>query len=222
MSGTHEVLEQAEHAQHAAHSSFDKRVAISIAIVAAVLATVSMLAHRTHNEVLRLQNEASVKEVNASNGYAWYQATRVRQQALEINREMLEAQPIPTDAALVAKREKLIAGWTAKIEEYKKDLKDRKADADGDKKKAKDLGGESHLRHAQGDRLDLAHLAVELGLVLSSIAVLTKRKAFWMAGIIACFIGIGVAGSAFLVKGDHHDADPAHATEKTDQKPSGH
>ena len=80
MSGTHEHLEQAEHAQHAA-SHFDRKVAMTIAVIAAALAGVSVLGHR-HNDVLRIQNESAVKEVNASNGYAWYQATRGRQQAL--------------------------------------------------------------------------------------------------------------------------------------------
>ena len=211
MSGTHEALEQAEHAQHAAHSGFDKRVAISIAMVAAVLAAVSMLAHRTHNDVLRLQSESSVKEVNASNGYAWYQATRVRQQALEINRDLIELQPVPTVPALAEKREKLVAGWVAKIEEYKGDLKKRKDEADADKKKAKELAEESHLRHAQGNRLDIAHLAVELGLVLCSIAVLTKRKAFWLAGLVSCLLGIGVAASAYTVHAEHHGEQTSEA-----------
>lgn len=205
MANTHEHLEHAEHAVHAAHSSFDKRVAITIAMVAAILATVSMLAHRTHNDVLRLQNDSSVKEVNASNGYAWYQATRVRQQALEINRDAVELQPTPADKEAAEKRAKLIAAWNAKIAEYKEDLKVRKSEADGDKKLAKEYAAQSHLRHAQGDRFDLAHLAVELGLVLCSISVLTKRKAFWLSGIAASLIGVVLATSAFMVKDDHGD-----------------
>ncbi|WP_157369802.1 DUF4337 domain-containing protein [Zavarzinella formosa] len=211
MSSTHEHLEQAEHAQHATHSKFDKRVAISIAMVAAVLATVSMIAHRTHNDVLRLQNEASVKEVNASNGYAWYQATRVRQLTLEINRDALDLQPAPTDPAAAQKREKLVAGWNAKIDEYKADLKVRKDSADGDKNRAKELAKESHIKHAQGNRLDIAHLAVELGLVLCSIAVLTKRKAFWLSGIVSCALGIGITLSAFTVTAEHHEEHPTES-----------
>ena len=44
--GMEEHLEHAEHAQHAAHNPFDRRVAMSMAIVAAVLACVAMLSHR--------------------------------------------------------------------------------------------------------------------------------------------------------------------------------
>ena len=59
MEGAHEHMEHAEHAGHA-HDPFDKRVAVSIAIVAAVLAGVSMLGHRKHNEVLQLTTEANI------------------------------------------------------------------------------------------------------------------------------------------------------------------
>lgn len=208
MSEAHEALEHAEHAQHAAHGGLDKRIAVSIAMVAAVLATVSMLAHRSHNDVLRLQNEASVKEVNSSNGYAWYQATRGRQLALELNRDTLALQ---ADQATAPQREKLLAAWTAKIDEYKGDLKTRLKAAEDDKAAAKALAAESHHKHAQGDRLDLAHLAVELGLVLCSIAILTNRKAFWLSGIAAAAIGIALAGSAFFVGDGHHEVE--HAAE---------
>ena len=59
MANAHEHLEHAEHAEHA-HEPFDKRVAVSVAIVAAVLAGISMLGHRKHNEVLQLTTEANI------------------------------------------------------------------------------------------------------------------------------------------------------------------
>src|SRR4051794_2912228 len=89
-------LEEAEHAKHGAHSPFDRRVATSMAIVAAVLATVTMLSHRAHNETLRLQaesnslqTEAGIRQVQASNNWAWYQAKRLRQAQYEAYREQL-------------------------------------------------------------------------------------------------------------------------------------
>src|SRR5438445_140893 len=56
--GTEKHLEHAEHARHAAHDPFDRRVAMTMAIVAAVLACVTMLSHRSHNETLRLQSDS--------------------------------------------------------------------------------------------------------------------------------------------------------------------
>ena len=43
------AMEHAEHAVHAAHDPFDRRVSMTIAIVAAALACITMLSHRAHN-----------------------------------------------------------------------------------------------------------------------------------------------------------------------------
>src|SRR5260370_42497114 len=56
--GPEHHIEHAQHAEHASHDEFNKRVTMSIAIVAAVLACVTMLGHRAHNETLLLQGEA--------------------------------------------------------------------------------------------------------------------------------------------------------------------
>src|SRR5450755_3059947 len=56
--GPEHQIEHAEHAVHAAGDSFNRQVTMSIAIVAAILACVTMLGHRAHNETLRLQGEA--------------------------------------------------------------------------------------------------------------------------------------------------------------------
>jgi hypothetical protein len=204
MSETHEHLEQAEHAQHA-FSAFDRKVAMTIAVIAAALAGVSVLGHRAHNDVLRIQSEAAVKEVNASNGYAWYQATRGRQQALEIGKQTLSLQPLPTSDEERLNRAAVVKGWDDKIGEYKGDLAKRKADADQAKADAAKLTADAHFVHRQANRLDIGHLAVELGLVLGSIAVLTKRKAFWVGGIVACVIGLAATGSAYIME-PHHDS----------------
>src|SRR5256885_1786986 len=79
--GPEQQIEHAEHAAHAAHDRFDRPVTISIAMVAAVLACVSMLGHRAHNETLRLQGEAlhhqsqaGIKNTEAANKWAYYQS----------------------------------------------------------------------------------------------------------------------------------------------------
>ena len=56
--GPEQHIEHAEHAAHASHDEFNKRVTMSIAMVAAVLACVTMLGHRAHNETLILQGDA--------------------------------------------------------------------------------------------------------------------------------------------------------------------
>src|SRR3954468_3408346 len=71
--GPEHQIEHAEHAVHASHDDFNRKVTMSIAIVAAVLACVTMLGHRAHNETLvhqgdalRIQGEALQMQTNAT------------------------------------------------------------------------------------------------------------------------------------------------------------
>jgi hypothetical protein len=83
--GTEQHLEHAEHAKHAAHDPFDKRVAMTMAMIAAVLALVSTLSHRRHNQVLQLQgeairyqSEATGFHAQASNQWNYFQQKKQR------------------------------------------------------------------------------------------------------------------------------------------------
>lgn len=230
MANTHEHLEHAEHAEHNSHDPFNQRVAVSMAIVAALLAGVSMVGHRKHNEVLQLQGdsnryctEAATAEVEKSNLFAWYQSKRLRQAQFEMSAATVELMPTSADDE---KRKKTVAGWKAKAAEYSKSNKGEDAKApEGDnlpdlmrrgdeaakraeeaKASAKQKRDDAEHAHHQADRLDIAHLAAEVGLVLCSIALLTKVRAFWFVGILAAVASIGLTVSAYVIPHDHpHD-----------------
>src|SRR5262249_18191947 len=94
----------------------------------------------------------------------------------------------------------------ASADPEKQNLKDIRAEAeklrreaDHKRHEAEDRLKESEHAHHQADRFDLGDLGVELGLVLCSLAVLTKRAPFWIGGLVAAGIGAVVAVSAFLV-----------------------
>ena len=119
MAETHEHLEHAEHDAHHALDPFNQRVAVSMAIVAAILAAISMVGHRTHNKVLQLQGdanrlrtEAATAEVEKSNLFAWYQAKRQRQEQLKFVATIEETMPgtelLPKDPDPVAKDRKSV------------------------------------------------------------------------------------------------------------------
>src|SRR5579875_1977574 len=83
MSPAEEAHEQAEHAEEARHP-FDKRVAATMAIIAALLAVVSVLGHITTTEEL-------VNQQKASDQWAFYQAKSIRRYESEIARDLLGA-----------------------------------------------------------------------------------------------------------------------------------
>ncbi len=218
MANTHEHLEQAEHAGHA-HDPFDKRVAVTMAIVAACLAGISMVGHRTHNKVLQLQGdanrlrtEAAAAEVEKSNLFAWYQSKRNRQSQYETAAGLAKLLPGSDDA-----RKKAVEEWEKQGRSYNEKNEGRdslpelrvRGDEAGKKaeqkhREAEEARAEAAHTHHQADRLDIAHLGAEIGLVLCSVALLTKRKGFWYAGIAAAAVALALTASAYMIPHDEH------------------
>lgn len=230
MSEIHETLEQAEHVGHGSgHSDpMMMRVAMTMAIIAATLAAVSVAGHRKHNAVLQLQGEANRMlteaagfKVEASNTFARYQAKRARveEQERSIAFTKLFAPKEGSDAF----REQQVKQWEGysaanrtKPEEIKKDQDGfpvKGADGKEDDSlgalivsgnRLKDLAqqkiaetagiqAEGEHVHHQADKLDWSHLALEFGLVLCTISVLTRKRAFWFAGVVSAITGGGLA-----------------------------
>jgi hypothetical protein len=183
MTNTAEELEHAEHMQHAAHSPFDRKVAMTMAIVAACLACMTMLSHRAHTATLYWQAQASDK-------WNQYQAKKIRQYEYEAYLLMLAAlakDPAKEEAAAKAQKT-----WQDHVDKYKDELVGMGKDAHEDEER-------SHGFHAHSDRFDLGELGTELALVLCSLAVLTKRAPFWYVGVTIGAIGLIVGLTAFTI-----------------------
>ena len=222
MANTHEHLEHAEHGAHHAENPFDRRVAVSVAVVAAVLAGLSMLGHRKHNEVLqllgeanRLTAEAGIKSTEMSNAWAEYQAVNVRDHGYDFAGDLLKklADAKPEYAPVVKASADKAAAQHGK---YAKRLPELEEKAKGltkavEEKQRAAIGkmDDAHHAHLQADRLDYSHLAAEIGIVLCSLALLTKRRAFWYAGVVAAVLALGLAGSAYAIA-HHPPAEAAH------------
>ncbi len=230
MANTHEHLEHAEHAGHHAFDPFNQRVAVSMAIVAACLAGISMVGHRTHNEVLqllgnanRLGTEAATAEVEKSNLFAWYQSKRMREEQYKIAAKQTSFMPGASEKSAIDAMEE----WTKNAKETREPNKDHdslpelrtRGEEAGKrsvelKAKAKEARDEAEHVHHQADRLDIGHLLAEVGLVLCAIALLTKKKVYWFAGILAAALSIGATTSAFLLP--HHPHVEAAAGDAKD------
>lgn len=208
--GPEHHIEHAEHAQHAAHSPFDKKVTLSIAIVAAILACVSMLGHRAHNQTLMLQGEAiqaqteaGIEHTKVTNKWAFYQALNIRSHMYRANQEMLDeisrTQGKGTPDSKAAKR------WKSQEDKYETMLPKLEKEAreiEETVKKYQDVAkkkiAESHDAHLRADRFDYGELGVEFAVVLCSLALLTKRQSFWYVGLVSCLLGTLVALSGLL------------------------
>lgn len=244
MSKTHEHLEHAHGHGHGHHEQdpFDRRVAVSMAIIAACLAAVSTLGHRKHNDVLRivgeanrLRTEAAGADVEKSNLFAWYQSKKNR--AVQYEAAVVQVAAFPADNNDPHARE-VIKGWKKKLEEVTDPDKRAEAEhelADINKKgkakeaeakellvKADDLMADSEFNHHQADRLDVAHLSAEIGLVVCSLALLTKKRSFWYFGLAATAASLLLAASTYLMEPHAAHAPPASPGGAPVAKPAAH
>lgn len=226
MESTHERLEHIEHTQHAAHDPFTRNVAMTMALVAAALACVTMLSHRGHNRTLLLQNEANslkteadtlkteanVAQARASDEWNFFQAKNIRKH--EYDAFLLLLSVMTKDPSQAETCKKAEAFWKQQVAKYDKtDLPQQKAKAEGlqeerdeklkeavlKEREADEKIEESHHAHKKADHFDVAELGVELALVLCSISVLTKRKDFWLSGVVCGVVGVAIAAYAQFV-----------------------
>lgn len=236
--GPEHHIEHAEHAAHAAHDDFNKRVTMSIAIVAAVLACITMLGHRAHNETLllqgqalNLQTEASIKSTETANKWAYYQSKNMFNLESEIMLDLLKVIPVKDGSngefiSIVGRYEDTVKYYSgdkdsrvtdrrkSKSEESKADGKLKKIEDEANQlaKEAKDILEkaklkleESHVVHAKANRFDYGELGLQFGVVLCSLAILTKGRGFWFAGLASSMVGLAVAltGQFGLFMGHH-------------------
>jgi hypothetical protein len=226
MSDTHEHLEQAEHAQHAIHDPFTSRVALTIAVIAAVLAAVTLLSHRAHNAALQAQIEAGILQTQASDQWAFYQAKNIRRHEYKAYSDLLGvlAKEQGKEGAATALHQQ----WGSQVSKYDSSGMDElpalKAKAEALEAQSRARRQESEHTHHRGTRYDLGELAVELGLVLCSIAVLTRKRPFWFAGIAAAVLGaaVAVSGLAMVPLDEGHAEHGPEQHETKSGEPSPH
>jgi hypothetical protein len=83
-------------------------------------------------------------------------------------------------------------------EKYKKEVERYEGDKDDISEKAKELERERDLVSRRADRFDGGEALIEVGLVICSMTLLTKRRGYWIAGILIAGGGVTFAISAFF------------------------
>jgi phage-related tail protein len=178
MSAEHEMEELQEAAEHGREKSSLAPVSFTMAILAVLVAVAALLSHRAHTEEVLLQNKAT-------DTWGYYQAKNIRRHTMTQVDELLKVLPSKDSAAaeaLLKKNEAAIEKSTVEQEEIQKE--------------ATAMESEVRLFEHRANRYDLGETLLEVGLVICSITLLTKRRAFWFAGI-----AFGAAGIVLTVLG---------------------
>ncbi len=166
-----------------ANDPFEKRVAVTIAILAVVLAVVG-------NKGDNAKTDAIIKTNEAANQWSYFQAKGIKGSIASAEQELLTllAPSQNASADLAKKAEQL----RAKAEEYKTEQVEIKAHAEKAEKEA-EQGSKIN------DRCDQGSLALQIAIVIASVSILARSRAFWIGSIVLGLIGIGIGVMAFLI-----------------------
>lgn len=176
-----ELNELQEHAEHAKHNPALVPVSVTMAALAVLVAVVTLAGHRAHTEEVVLQ-------AKASDQWAFYQAKNIRRHTDELYLDLTAVQATTDASTLSRLREK----YSQEATRYKDDMKEIED-------KAKELEAEVAGERNRADRFDLAEVFLEIGLVITSITLLSGRRIFWGAGLVLGVVGIVLAATGFLV-----------------------
>jgi hypothetical protein len=162
-----------------ANNHFERRVALTIAIMAVVLAVISMKGDNAKGDGL-------LAATKASSQWAYFQAKSIKEHSYELQKETLKV--FPSQASIAG----LIETYDKKIENYTKEKDEIKKQADA-------LEGEVISSSKINDRCDLGGLLLQIGIVICSIAILVEWPLFWIIGSILGILGTITGATAYFL-----------------------
>jgi hypothetical protein len=176
-----EVQELKEHAEHGQESGL-RPVAFTMSLLAVLVAVTTVLGHRTHTEAVLKQNQATDQ-------WNEYQAKKIRSEITK------HADDILTVSAVADKDKaaETLKGDAERQAKWKDELPE-------EQKKAVELQDEVERAEVHADRFDLAEALLEIGLVITSVTLLTRRRVYWYLGLVFSAGGIVSALSVVMLK----------------------
>jgi hypothetical protein len=176
-----EVQELEEHAEQGGESSL-RPVAFTMSVLAVLVAVTTVLGHRTHTE-------AVLEQAKASDTWNEYQAKKNRAYDTDLATRLLNVLTVADkDTA-----EKTAKGWTDHQEKWADDLKEEQKEALALEKEVKDA-------EIRANFFDFGEALLEIGLVVSSVTLLTRSRIYWYLGIGASIVGVGSVIWGLLIK----------------------
>jgi Domain of unknown function (DUF4337) len=181
-----EAHEHAEHAEHAAHEHdpFINRVSITIAVLAVLAAAVGSLETIEAGGAIVSSSEAVLSQDKATDAWDEYQADSLKKHIYGIAADAGGAK-----AAKYAD--------TAK-EQVAKQAKDKETATEDEAERDKLMGvSRTHEHHHHW--LTAGATLLEIGIAICTVAIITRRKAFWLGSMGLGLVGLIVAALGFLL-----------------------
>ena len=190
MEEDYEVPSPHEHAMEEAAEKDGESMAQKIALMTAILATIGALVSyqsgSAQNEAMFLKNESILKQAEASDQWAFYQAKAVKSH-------------LDDAIAVLATDPEIRARFLADKAKEDKERAEIQIEAQKLQAESRKLGQESEAKLRPHERLALALSALQIAIALAAITILTKRKWLLWGSVTFAVLGVLAAGSAILL-----------------------
>lgn len=176
-----EANELQEQHEKARESSL-RPVSFTMSLFAVLVAIITVLGHRTHTE-------AVLQQTRATDQWNIYQAKKIRQYNTQLTIDLLSTLHVSDPAAA-----------SSRMETYKAHLAKWSGELKQEQEKAFDLEHEVGKTERHAARFDLSEALLEIALVITSITLLTRQRAYWYLGMAFGAVGVAIATWAFLIR----------------------
>ena len=191
-----EVQELEEHAEHAEHDRMMMPVALTMTILAVLVAVVTVLGHRTHTDAILNQTRAAVVQNQVADEWAFYQAHKIRANDTELISDLMSVVTI----ANKDEAKKKAKGYADHQQKWAADLKEAEEKARETEKKVSEFEEKVEGAEGRANHFDLGEVLLEIGLVITSITLLTHKRIYWYMGMGFSVVGIVATVMGVLLK----------------------
>jgi len=171
-----EIHHETEHAI----DPMGQRVGVLAALLAVVLAIVSIASHRTHTAAI-------IEKSAANDSWQRYQSTRVKVHTLELGESLIQA---------FGSKEARVQQVEADFASQKKDQNTKAKQIQQEAEHAQDVAEQEEHRAL---RYDLGEGLLEIALVTASLYFISRKRMFPVIGLVAGIAGAAVAITGLLV-----------------------
>jgi hypothetical protein len=184
--------ERAEREEQERESAWTRWISLSTALLAVIAAVAALMSGDLINRSLSLKNDSVLKQAQASDQWAYYQAKGIKANTAEQTADILAS-----------------AGSQGAVSDrYRKSAVQYRADQKGIQEKATDLERECATFGKEAEELLHHHhlfaycvTFTQVAIALSAVAALTRRKTIWYFSLL-----VGVGGLIFFIYGLIHHA----------------
>ncbi|MBC7528436.1 MAG: DUF4337 domain-containing protein [Chthonomonadaceae bacterium] len=184
--------ERVERVRQEKETAWTRWISLSTALLAVVAAIGALQSGSLVNEALITKNNALLKQSQASDQWAYYQAKGLKSNGAKQTVAILASLTNKTESTENTEK------WKAEAERYNEEQKEIEKKAHELEKERDEAGKETeHLMHRHHIFAYCVTLT-QVAIALSAIAALTKRKPIWFVSLLLGALGLYVFITGFL------------------------